>query len=202
MANILSRKTPLITLSLTLAAVGIQFCPPLIPHLQFDWPAIFRGQLWRLGTGHLTHWLGEQLFWDGAVFLTLGTLAELRDRRLYVQCLIASILLIPCVLGIFTPQIQIYRGLSGLDTALFSLVCALELRDKLKENDKRGLALILAVFTAFIAKIVYECFTGQTFFVRESSGFEPLAQIHIAGAVCVPVIFIMLKLKQIIGRIS
>ena len=87
--------------------------------LQYDREAIAQGELWRLVTCHLVHFGLEHLVWDTAVFALLAVLCWRLGR---VRCLVslgAATLAIPAVLFVLQPGLPTYRGLSGLDSALF-----------------------------------------------------------------------------------
>jgi hypothetical protein len=69
-----------------------------------------------------------------------------------------------------------YRGLSGIDSALFALLLWQERRSRL--------AILCAV--AFAAKIAFEVFAGATVFVaRMGTDVVPVPIAHVAGAMTV-----------------
>ena len=135
------------------------------------------GPVWRLVTCHFTHWTHEQLAWDLLAFVVLGLACERRNRRAFQATLLASAVFIPLGVMLFAPHVIAYRGLSGLDSALFALILALELR--------RSRSWIVAACAAgFAAKIAFELYTSSTVFVSDlGAGVAPVPIAHLAGAV-------------------
>jgi membrane associated rhomboid family serine protease len=118
------QRLPWFTIGCSLAALATHFLPDLASLLEYQRAAIGSGQLWRLVTCHLTHFGGEHLFWDLLVFLALGTYVELRGRGSWLVGVAGASVLIPVTLLVVQPALLTYRGLSGLDTALFALLAA------------------------------------------------------------------------------
>ena len=76
-----------------------------------------------------------------------------------------------------------YRGLSGLDSALFAFVAVSFLREQRRGGDKPACLVTGGFLIGFILKVVFELATGRTLFVTRM-GVDvvgvPLA--HIIGA--------------------
>jgi len=145
--------------------------------------ALMHGELWRLFTGHLTHFSADHLKWDLVVFVALGSLVELRNRRHFLGCVVGGALAISLGVAWLQPQFTSYRGLSGIDSALFGYLVV----DIWKLSRAEGLcwsafAAGLAM-TLFIAKIGFELITGRTVFVEVDSNFAPVPLAHLIGAV-------------------
>lgn len=171
---------PWITLTLSTLSLAL-FLLHIAPAFAYDRLAIH--QLHRLLTCHLTHWSLDHLFWDLAVFLTLGLICERRLPRPFLLCLALASLSIPLAVHYFEPHLQTYRGLSGLDSALFALLATTLLRDKLRHRQWLPASAIAALCLAFIAKIILEYATGTTLFVNApSAGFVPVPLAHLVGA--------------------
>lgn len=165
------------------AAVLLAFVFPGIPEmLQYDRSALAEGEWWRSLTGHLTHWNGDHLFWDLSVFVILGTLCERASRRIFGAAVAASALLIPLAVWMFHPGMELYRGLSGIDSALYLTAGVCLLRERGSARGVPGLFVMAVVLTAFCFKIGYEFFTGLTVFVADQTGFVPVPVAHLAGA--------------------
>lgn len=175
-------KAP-ITLALMACCFAAYWQPQLSLALQFDREAIDSGEWWRVATGHLTHWNGDHFFWDAVVFAPLGCLAESQSRRRYVACLMGAVFAIGAAMWIFQPTMQFYRGLSGLDTALFALLgCQLLVR-KWRSRQWRWVAGAAILLAALAAKLAFERLTGGLLFVDPHvAGFTPISLAHIAGA--------------------
>jgi rhomboid family GlyGly-CTERM serine protease len=159
--------------------------------LQYDRQAIADGQIWRVVTGHAVHFGLEHFVWDAAVFVVLVLLCCRIDPRRCVVSLSAATLAIPAVLFVLQPGLPTYRGLSGLDSALY-VTGALALGGRLWSEGRRlvGIAAFASV-AALAAKVAYELATGQTLFVDAASvGFEAVPLAHVTGAVAGMLAFI------------
>ena len=152
-------------MSLTLLAIAATLLPG-------SWLELQRGgALWRIATCHFTHFTYEQLAWDALVFLLLAIACERRNRGAFRATLLASVIVVPIAVLAFS-NVTTYRGLSGIDSALFGLLLVSEWR-------RSRLAAFCAV--AFAAKMIFEISTGATVFVHSDS-FIAVPVAHIAGA--------------------
>jgi len=129
-------------------------------------------QPWRLVTCHLAHWSERHLLWDLLVFLALAPL--LPPRRLLLL-LPAAALLISAGVLLVHPQLAAYRGLSGLDSALFA-ASALDLARRPPPLDRTLGALALALF---LGKTGFELASGGALFA--AGPFVPLPLAHLLG---------------------
>jgi rhomboid family GlyGly-CTERM serine protease len=170
------------TLALCAAALLTYTCG-LEERLQYDRSAIAAGEWWRLLTGQLTHWSGDHLFWDLSVFGLLGGWCEKTQGRRFFLCLAGSTLAILLLLWFGKPEIALYRGLSGIDSALFLLAAATALREDLERRRWPVFLTTSAVLAGFCAKTVFEAVTGRTVFVDSArGGFQPVVLVHAVGA--------------------
>jgi rhomboid family GlyGly-CTERM serine protease len=164
-----------------LALPALLFQPPgWAGRLQLDFAAVSRGEPWRWVTCHWTHWSLDHLAWDLGAFLLLAAVCESRSPRRLLAAVASAALLIPAVLGISMPAMGSYRGLSGIDSALFVLAAVLVGRE---EQGMRRLPAVLAV-AGFLAKAVYESATGTALFAESAGSFVPAPLAHLAGGVC------------------
>ena len=170
-------RFPFVTLGLAVIAIATHFGPGAAEALQFDRAAVAAGQWWRLLTAHATHFDANHLAWDVAVLLVLGSLCERRSRAHCVAALGVSALAITSAVLLAQPQFDTYRGLSGLDCALFGLFAGWLLRRPEKAARFAGLAALLAV----IAKSALELSTGETVFAT-GEGYAPVPLAHLLGA--------------------
>lgn len=179
-----ARRLPGVALLLTVAAFAVYAAPPLSPWLQFSRPAIADGQWWRLFTCHWTHWSLDHLMWDALVFVVLGILCERISRARMVVCLVVSAAAIPSVVWWLNPGLENYRGLSGLDSALFTLLLVALARSAIAERRWCGVAISMVMLAMFGGKVIYETVTGATIFADHvAGGFEPVPLAHAVGAV-------------------
>jgi rhomboid family GlyGly-CTERM serine protease len=172
-----------LTLTLCLLAVAALLLPSLTGVWEFSRVGLADGQYWQLLTGHLTHWNFDHFLWDAVMFVVLGAMCERRGRGRYAACLLGAALAIPLCVYVLMPEMAIYRGLSGLDSALFAMLAVLMLRDKWAERDWIWMTIIAALLLGFAAKIGYEYVTLKTVFVDSAvADFIPLPLAHVIGA--------------------
>ena len=172
-----------VTVGLTMLCIVVAVVPGANDWLQFDRSALAAGQWWRIFTGHLTHWSREHLAWDLLVFIALGFICEPANRHRFVVGLLASSLLISLSLWVFVPDLQTYRGLSGLDTALFTLLSASALATSWREHRWCWFIPFVVLLLCLVAKIGFELLTGRACFVDSSTAsFQPLPLAHVLGA--------------------
>lgn len=111
-----------IALALIVAAV-----PSLAPSLLYERAAIFRGEYWRLWTGHLVHFGASHLGWNLAVF----AVAAIWSERLAPGRTRVLLALVPGVIGLalygLEPRLATYGGLSGLATAVLTFLAYTQL---------------------------------------------------------------------------
>lgn len=171
---------PIFTIAIAICSMLISLTP-LSQTLQYDRLAIAEGQLWLLLTGHLSHWSAENLLWDLLVFIILGIMVERRSRHGFLLCLGGSVLLISTLLWFLLQDMDCYRGLSGLDSALFGFTAIWMVRERFRSRDYREAGLIIAVTITFLFKIVYESYTLESVFTPSSDLFTPVPLAHLAG---------------------
>jgi rhomboid family GlyGly-CTERM serine protease len=130
------------------------------------------GAAWRMATCHFTHFTYEQLAWDALAFLILGITCARRNRGAFQATLLASIIVVPIAVLAFAPNVTTYRGLSGIDSALFALLLTME---------SRRSRLVALCAAGFVMKLIFEMTAGATVFVR-ASDFAPVPVAHLSGA--------------------
>ncbi len=177
-------QLPIVSLALVAAAVAIMPFDTLSSWLQYDRAAVNSGQLWRLLTCQFTHWSWDHLFWDAAALLFLGWVLEREDRRSLLVCLGLSAVLIPAVVHFGLPDLATYRGLSGIDSAVFVLLAVTLLRKCYADGDRLWTWACVAMLVGFSAKIGFELVSGGTLFVdSEASRMLPVPLVHVVGGV-------------------
>lgn len=185
-------RLPWLTMAMIVGAVMVFVRPQWSMWFQYDRAAIESGQWWRVLSCHWTHWSMDHLFWDGFALAVLGTLIETWPNRpgaikgwrtRFLAMIAVSALCICLAVWLVHPDMTTYRGLSGLDSALFAMLSMLMLRENLDEQHWGGVAAVMALFIAFSAKILFEVKTGSCFFVDSRAGaMVPLPLVHIIGA--------------------
>jgi rhomboid family GlyGly-CTERM serine protease len=168
--------------------------------LQFDRIAVERGELWRLMTGHWVHWGWSHCFWSGGAFVLLAVLSGREAFRRTLGCVIVASLAIGGAFW-FGTDLRFYRGLSGIDSALFTMLEVEMLSQQWRERrwDWVGTAAS-ALLLGFVGKLGYEVATGQALFVDiQASGMVPVPLAHAVGAV---VGVVMAGLRGSVGAIA
>jgi len=123
------------------------------------------------------------LFWDLTTFGALGLLAERCGRTRFVLTTVVAAIAISAEVWVLRPDVATYRGLSGIDSALFMLVATGIVRDARVRRSTATTILAIAAIAAFGAKLAWELTTGTTLFVNVSSGgFQSLPLAHAVGA--------------------
>ncbi|MDH3716583.1 MAG: rhombosortase [Planctomycetota bacterium] len=172
-----------LTWLLGVVAVTVGVSPTFQELLQFDAVAIVAGEYWRFVTGHLVHWNFDHLFWDLSVFVVLGAMCERRNRTAFLACLLGSAAAISLYTLVALPQMPIYRGLSGIDTALFALLGVGLFADAQSSGNRTMQWIIAVAMLGLIAKTTYEFATDATIFVdHATAAFVPITMAHVLGA--------------------
>ena len=185
MAGSAARRTPCASLFFVATAVVVFVWPGLGAHLQYDRAAIIAGEVWRLLAGHWAHYSPDHFFWDVLAFAALGVACERRSRARFLGCVITSALAISISVWLMLPHMQVYRGLSGIDSALFALLTVVMWNDG-RLSGRPGLQVVATTgLIAFLVKVAFELTTGRNVFVN---GIDPgtvgVPLAHIVGALC------------------
>jgi len=173
---------PILTVLFCLLAVSTTLSSQMTSLMQFNRSAIMEGEIWRIFTGHLTHWSLSHLFWDILVFLVLAGTIEGFSRRRFLTCFASASLIISLLVFTFLPEMTFYRGLSGIDSGLFMMLLVMLYRKNASEHDLLHKIPYFLLGILFIAKTVFELATAQAFFVQSSDLFIPVPLAHLGGA--------------------
>ncbi len=173
---------PVCSLSLALLSVAASLSPDAAALLELDRAAAARGEVWRVVSGHWTHWSLAHLVWDVIPFAALAVMCEVLDRRRFGLCLVVSSVLISLSVISLQPEIDVYRGLSGLDSALLVLLAVSLIRAPGPAGWPIRIAA-LAMLAAFVGKIAFELLTGRALFVPDAAaGVVTVSLAHVVGA--------------------
>jgi rhomboid family GlyGly-CTERM serine protease len=177
------RRAPLCTCALALAAL-VASLPAFAPELEYT-RALIASEPWRAFTSHFTHWSSTHLIWDWLAFVALGISLEHHSRARLVALLMTAALAIPAALFAIEPELTHYRGLSGLDSALFGMAWVVALQHARSTNHPNPLLVRLLGLLGFgfALKICWELLLGDAFFMPNDVGFEPVPLAHAIGAV-------------------
>ena len=176
------RRLPWLTLLVAALAGLVHASPVLTAACEFDRASVARGEVWRLFTAHLAHFGADHLAWDAAALLILGIMTEARDRRAFAATLGLAAFTIGAGVWLWQPQFTSYRGLSGLDSALFGLACARLVADGLRVRHAFSVSLGTLALTGFALKCGAELATGATVFADGGgSAYAPVPFAHLIG---------------------
>lgn len=175
------KRLPWLTLAFASLAVAVHGSPALTVGWQFDRAAVAHGQAWRFLTAHLTHFGADHLRWDVVAFLVLGALVERGSRSVFLATVALSAALITFGVWLAQPQFTTYRGLSGIDSALFGFVAARVIAEG--RRARHGFSLVAGglALAGFAAKCGFELATGGTVFVDTAGEFAPVPLAHLIG---------------------
>ncbi len=177
-------RLPGATLMLAGLALLVYLIPGLDALLEYQREALAAGQLWRLVSSHWSHFSLGHLSWDLLAFLVLGAACERRHRGRFLITVSGSALVVTLSVWIFLPGMAVYRGLSGIDSALFGLLAVLLIRDALRRRSLAALGTAVLFLVLFTAKTFYEINQGTSVFVSNyGAAVVPVPLAHLFGAI-------------------
>ena len=171
-----------LTLFLTGCALGLHFADGLQPRLALQFHELSVNNVHRVVTCHWLHWSADHLIWDLVVFTVLGAMCEWRSFRSYLWTVLLSAIVIPLCVMHWLTQVGSYRGLSGVDTALFGLLISGLLVRSIKERDWSGMLLSGLFLIGLSGKITMEMISHTNIFVNDTS-FVPVPLAHLVGGI-------------------
>jgi len=135
-------------------------------------------EVWRLLTGQMVHWTPRMALFDLGMLLGLGAWLEIRgDRRLAAAALGLGAVLTAVAVHL-SPDLLMYRGSSGMASALFVLA-AFRIAGS---PDPWTRALAVSAVALFLAKAAFESLGGQTLFAGDlPEGVRVVPLVHLLG---------------------
>ena len=171
-----------VTLLLAIVTVAVFMLPSLGSSFQYDRTRIAQGEWWRLLTSHWTHWNGSHMLWDLLTFLALVLTSIHYSVKQTVSLLFSATLLIPLIIWTLQPELLFYRGLSGLDSALYLFVVLQMLRSAILKQERFSAFVLYSMLFGFSAKVMYELLSHQTLFVQSmGDGITGVPLAHVVG---------------------
>ena len=168
----INRRIPVLTLGITMVLIGLHLLVTDKTQLYFSAAEIYKGQAWRLISGHLMHADLQHLLWNCLGLVVLGTLLEYRSRRTLITSLGAGIIFVNALLLTPFSQLDYYCGLSGVLNTL--LLVALWVEWKLTRS-----WLIIVLAFGSITKALVE--TSQGISLITDISWPPYAWSHLTG---------------------
>ncbi len=186
-----THRIPIITTALSFLTVVCFTFPQLNAVFELNFHLVESGQWWRLVTGHFTHWSLEHCAWDLLVFCVLSASLEMYSIKTTATLLLLSAFSIG--VGMYLQNnYDIYRGLSGIDSALFVYLCLLGIQKASMGERNLERMCLYGALVLFMGKTLIECCGGYTFFVHTMGDHVQTAPFsHILGAICAIVVFIL-----------
>lgn len=193
-------RWPWCTLAVLIGTLIAAASPGLSAWLTFERDAVAAGEVWRILTGHLAHWSWQHLFWDGLALAVLGTVAERQSRSRMIGCVVGSAVVICAGVWALQPELQSYRGMSGVDSALFVLAAVVLLRGALREGARGQVLFAGGCLLAFMGRTGLEWCLGEPLFVDSgASGFAPVPMAHVLGGLVGAVIGFVPQVRRVDG---
>ena len=175
---------------LVILLLALHLLPQAIANgLEFNHAAIRDGQWWRLLTGHLLHTNHWHLLMNlgGLALIVLLHGMYYSGRALLVLLVIANAF-IGLALLFFSPEIQLYRGLSGFLHALLICGCLIDIQRHLSS----GWLILVGVF----AKVIWEQMQGPSQEIAGLIGAEVGIDAHLYGALTGLLLFVGWSMLQ------
>src|SRR5947209_1606633 len=171
------KRFPWLTVTLAALCAAASLVPAAA--LEYDRGRVAAGEVWRLLTGQLVHWTPRMALFDLGMLLGLGAWLEMRgDRRLAIMALALGGGLTALAVDALSPGLLVYRGSSGLASALFVLAAV----RVAESRDPWTRVLAKAAVALFLAKAGCEAVAGQALFagpLPPGVGVVPL--VHLLG---------------------
>ncbi len=185
----------LIPVRLILTVVGLYFIPGAGRALELNRELVLHGEVWRLVTGHFVHCSLNHLFWDAAAFTVLAIVGVHKDFKRFVFVTVLAVPVISLAVLILCPEIEIYRGLSGLDTALYAYLVLYNLYEAMTDRNRMSTVLYLLLLAGLLGKNIWEVCTGNVLFCNPD-GYVPVPIAHLAGMLTGFMVFCSLLLQK------
>ncbi len=109
----------------------------------------------------------------------LAAACETLNRRRIVTVIAGSALAISLAIFFLLPSLKQYRGLSGIDSALYAMLAIALLRQRPRTVAKTTVIVIGII--GFVAKVCWEIQSGTLLFASADGALVPLPLAHVAG---------------------
>jgi len=170
---------PWVTLGLVTVALLLGISPLAGRFAELRRVSSWVSEPWRLLLWQFVHWSPAHLFWDVTALAGSGLVCEWRSRRSLCLAVALSIVFVTPTVLLCHPGIQVFRGLSGLDCAVYS--AALVVLWRSGHGRPGAWVLPSCAMALFVLKCLWETRTGLPVFVRHTIMIS-LPSAHLAGA--------------------
>lgn len=162
-------------------ALWASWSPARAAALEYAREAVRDGETWRLLTCHLVHWTPRMAAMDLGALLVLGLWLESRRPALLLLTMAAGAASTSAAIHLLSPSVSVYRGASGIDSALFAAAAAEII---FASRSKAAVRLAAAALGIFLAKVSWEAATGTAIAAGPlPSGVRVAPEAHLAGAI-------------------
>jgi rhomboid family GlyGly-CTERM serine protease len=151
--------------------------------LELNRDPLAHGAWWCVFTAHFTHWNTEHLAWDLAAFLVCGGFIERQTRAVLIATIAASAVLVSVAVLVLAPEIEIYRGLSGVDAALFTVVAVELMRRAHAARSPLACAMAATAALGLSGKTILDLTLAHSLFIDAHGTFVSVPVAHVAGIV-------------------
>ena len=172
-------RLPWLTAGLVALCATASLVPGGAEALQYDRARVAAGEVWLLLTGQMVHWSARMTAADLGMLLALGAWLEIQgERKRLARALVLGAGLSALAVHALSPDLSLYRGASGMASALFVLA-ALRIGEDTGEAPRFLAWLAVALF---LGKDAWEAVTGQTLFAGQlPDGVEVVPLVHLLG---------------------
>jgi rhomboid family GlyGly-CTERM serine protease len=169
---------PCVSMIVVAACLLLALAPePLIAYLTCDRAGVDQGQIWRLWTGHITHFSPRHAVLDAMMLLMVGVIAEREfGSRHIAGLLLAGAPLISIAMLIVSPALTQYRGASAI-AVMLATVAGISLW-RSRPNSRVALSF-LAIGVA--AKIAFDALGSSVTLTELPDQVRVAWQGHLAG---------------------
>lgn len=174
----MSTRFPWATVVLAGLCVVAALSPP--EALQYDRARAEAGETWRLLTSQLVHWTPRMALLDLAMLLGLGAWLEAQgDRQRMVLALLLGGSLTALAVAALSPWLSLYRGSSGMASALFVLTAL-----RISKTGRCPRLLGWTAILLFLGKAAFETLAGKALFAGPlPDGVEVVPLVHLLGGI-------------------
>jgi rhomboid family GlyGly-CTERM serine protease len=181
------RRVPWLTLAFGVAGAAVFLIPGTGELFQYERARVLAGEAWRPLTGQLAHWTPRMAFADLVVVMLLGVWLERRRRGLLAAASLAGLVTVGAGILVLAPEVEVYRGASGLATTLFVLAALCASRE---EPRPVTYGVAAGAVGLLAAKLLWESATGAALAAGElPQGVTVLPLAHLLGAIAALPVF-------------
>lgn len=168
-----------------LPALLVALVPAAPGALLYDRDAVWRGELWRLWTGHWVHFSASHLGWNLLVLLVAGTWLEKGQPGLLLRYTLLAAPVISLGFAALAPDMQSYGGLSALAVGVVTLLALGQ--SARNRGDRTCWRAVLLLVTG---KILLEVGRDEALFGIFPALIHVSVLAHVAGAGLAMVFFL------------